>query len=361
MEKKSIALVFGGKSPEHEVSVVSARSVFNAIDTSIFDISLIGISAEGKWYLEDSVEFLKDDFVVGEVGEELFLLPGYSSDQIRKLKSGESLGELEAAFLVTHGPNGEDGNLQGLLNQINIPFVGPNVLGSSVAMDKDVCKRLFQQAQIGVAEGTVLHRHLKDQVDYSEISKQFGNILFVKPANMGSSVGVHKTTNEESFFQAIDDAFQYDTKILVEKEVVGRELECAVMGNEAPQASIVGEIVMGSGFYDFESKYVSENNAQLFIPAQQLTQEVVDQVRAVAIRAYQCLNLEGMTRVDVFLTKDNEVIVNEVNTLPGFTSISMYPKLWEKSGIAYTDLITQLIDYAIERDLRKKSLKSTRI
>lgn len=361
MEKKNVALIFGGKSPEHEVSVVSARSVYHAMDTTAFNVVLLGISAQGRWYLEEVAEFLKDDFVVGKKGQELFLQPGYTTDQIRKLDKGDSLGKIHAAFLVTHGPNGEDGNLQGLLNQINIPFVGPNVLGSSVAMDKDVCKRLFQQSGIGVAEGTVLHKHLLDEVDYAAIAKQFGEVLFVKPANMGSSVGVHKTTDQQSFIHAINDAFQYDTKILVEKEVVGRELECAVMGNERPLASTVGEIVMGAGFYDFESKYVSENNAQLFIPVQNLSEEVIEKIRVVAIRAYQCLDLEGMTRVDVFLTKDNDVIVNEVNTLPGFTAISMYPKLWEHSGIAYTDLITQLINYAIERDQRIQSLKSTRL
>lgn len=361
MSKRQIALFFGGKSPEHEVSVVSARSVYQAIDKNIFEVKLIGISAQGQWFLEQESDFLLDDFVIGQLGQKLVVLPGEEEAQLRFLGNQESVGVVEAAFLVTHGPQGEDGNLQGLLNLLNIPFVGPDVLGSSVAMDKDVCKRLFQQAGIGCADGVTLYRHLQSEVDYEAIAQQLGNVLFVKPANMGSSVGVHKTTNQESFLAAIQDAFLYDTKILVEKAIVGRELECAVKGNEHPQASTVGEIVMTDGFYDFESKYVSENNAQLFIPAQNLSQEEIQKIQEVAVRAYQCLNLEGMTRVDVFYTEKGEVIVNEVNTLPGFTSISMYPKLWEESGVAYADLITELLDLALERKATKASLKSTRL
>lgn len=352
--------MFGGKSPEHEVSVVSAQSVYKAIDRTLFEVCLIGICSDGRWYFEQEVDFLQKEFIIGVKGKELFLLPGHSSGQIRFLSDGNSIGEIEAVFLVTHGPNGEDGNLQGLLNQLNLPFVGPDVLGSSVAMDKDVSKRLFQQAGIGCADGIVLHRHSFEEIDYGEVTDRLGKVLFVKPANMGSSVGVHKVTNKQEFIESLKDAFQYDTKILIEKAVTGRELECAVMGNEYPQASTVGEIVMTQGFYDFESKYVSEDNAKLFVPAENLDNKTIKKIQSTAIRAYQCLNLEGMTRVDVFLTETGEVLVNEVNTLPGFTSISMYPKLWEESGVSYSDLITRLIDFAIERSKRRKSLKSAR-
>lgn len=361
MSKKLVAIIFGGKSPEHEVSVVSARNIYNAIDKNLFEVVLLGIAPNGQWFLEQPENHQQKDFKIGVAGQELYILPGHTENQIRLLSNGESIGNIDVVFPITHGPNGEDGTLQGLLNQINLPFVGPDVLGSAVAMDKDVCKRLFQQAGIGCADGVVLHRHLKDQVDYSEIVAQLGDVLFIKPANMGSSIGVHKSIDQDSFFAAIEDAFIYDTKILVEKAVVGRELECAVLGNEFPKASTVGEIVMQKGFYDFESKYQSDDNALLYIPAKNLSDELIQKIQKVAIHAYQTLSLECLTRVDVFLTPENEVIVNEVNTLPGFTSISMYPKLWENSGIEYSELITKLLDFAIQRRERKQSLKSTRI
>lgn len=361
MSRQQVAIIFGGKSPEHEVSVVSARNIYNAIDQNHFDVKLIGIAPNGQWYLEQAEHHQQKDFKIGVQGQAVYILPGHTENQIRLLSNGESIGKIDVVFPITHGPNGEDGTLQGLLNQINLPFVGPDVLGSAVAMDKDVCKRLFMQAGIGCADGVVLHRHLKDQINYADIVAELGSVLFIKPANMGSSIGVHKSIDQASFEAAITDAFQYDTKILVEKAVVGRELECAVLGNEFPKASTVGEIVMQKGFYDFESKYESDDNALLFIPAENLSDEVISKIQKVAIHAYQTLSLECLTRVDVFLTPDNDVIVNEVNTLPGFTSISMYPKLWEKSGIPYSELITQLLQMAIDRNLRKQSLKSTRV
>lgn len=361
MSQKHVALIFGGKSPEHEVSVVSARNIYNAINTNLYTVTLIGIAPNGKWYLEQAENHQKIDFKIGESGKELFLLPGYEQDQIRILQTGKSIGNIEVCFPITHGPNGEDGTLQGLLNQLNLPFVGPDVMGSAVAMDKDICKKLFAHAGIGCAEGVVLLRHLQDEINYQKITEELGSILFIKPANMGSSIGVHKSTDEASFHHAVKDAFLYDTKILVEKAVIGRELECAVLGNEYPKASTVGEIIMQNGFYDFESKYLSADNALLYIPAQNLEQSNIEKIQDIAIKAYQCLGLEGLTRVDVFLTEDNEVIVNEVNTLPGFTAISMYPKLWEKSGINYSDLITKLLEFAIQRHKRKQSLKNNRI
>lgn len=360
MNQKHVALIFGGKSPEHEVSVVSARNIYNAINTDLFKVTLIGIAPNGKWYLEQAENHQKNDFKIGVSGQELFLLPGHEKNQIRILESCETIGNIEVCFPITHGPNGEDGTLQGLLNQLNLPFVGPDVMGSAVAMDKDICKKLFAQAGIGCADGVVLLKHLQDEIDYQKIIAELGTTLFIKPANMGSSIGVHKSTDETSFHTAIQDAFLYDTKILVEKAVIGRELECAVLGNEFPKASTVGEIIMQNGFYDFESKYVSADNAQLFIPAKNLEEANIQNIQKIAIKAYQCLGLEGMTRVDVFLTEDNEVIVNEVNTLPGFTAISMYPKLWEHSGIVYSDLITELIELAISRHKRKQSLKNNR-
>jgi D-alanine-D-alanine ligase len=361
MTKQHIALVFGGKSPEHEISVISARNIYKAIDKHRYDVSLIGIATDGKWYLEAPQQHQQATFKVGKTGQPLFILPGYTHGQIRKLEDGEALPDLDAVFPITHGPNGEDGTLQGLLEQLNLAYVGPDVLGSAVAMDKDVCKRLFMEAGIGCAPGVVLHKHELATIDYHAITSKLGNTVFIKPANMGSSIGVSKATDEGAFRDAVREAFLYDTKILVETAINGRELECAVLGNEDPQASAVGEIVMEKGFYDFEAKYVSAEEAKLYIPAQNVSEQALQKIRETAIKAYKCLGLEGMTRVDVFLTPEEDVIVNEVNTLPGFTSISMYPKLWEANGIAYSDLITQLLQFAIERRKRKESLKSSRI
>lgn len=361
MSKKNIALIFGGKSPEHEISVISARNIHKAIDSHRYNTILIGISQQGRWFLEEPADHQQKDFVIGRKGKPLFLMPGYEYGQIRLLESGAELPNLDVVFPITHGPNGEDGTLQGLLSQLNLPFVGPDVLGSAVAMDKDFCKRLFMQAGIGCAPGLVLHKHEKAAIDYSAIVNELGNVLFIKPANMGSSIGVSKAVDEKGFFKAVEEAFQYDTKILVEKAVAGRELECAVLGNERPQASGVGEIVMEKGFYDFEAKYLSADEAKLYIPARDVSDAALSKIRQTAIEAYRCLGLEGMTRVDIFLTPDEEVIVNEVNTLPGFTSISMYPQLWEASGIPYSELINRLLSLAIERQKTKDGLKTVRL
>jgi D-alanine-D-alanine ligase len=361
MTKQHIALIFGGKSPEHEISVISARNIYKAIDTARYSVSLIGIATDGKWYLERAEEHQKEGFKVGLTGQPLFVLPGYAHGQIRKLEDGESLPDMDAVFPITHGPNGEDGTLQGLLEQLNLAYVGPNVLGSAVAMDKDVCKRLFKEAGIGCAPGLVLHKHEQDSLDYATVAAQLGETVFIKPANMGSSIGVSRASSEGAFRDAVRGAFLYDTKILIERAIIGRELECAVMGNEYPVASGVGEIVMEKGFYDFEAKYLSADEAKLYIPARDVSESALSKIRNTAIKAYRCLGLEGLTRVDVFLTPDEDVIVNEVNTLPGFTSISMYPKLWDAEGIAYSDLIDQLLQLAIARRKRSQSLKSSRL
>jgi D-alanine-D-alanine ligase len=357
--KRHVAIIFGGKSPEHEVSVISARNICNAIDKDHFEALLIGISTDGMWYLETPEAHQQKDFVIGKDGVALALIPGAANPLIR-LDTYEALPHLDAVFPTTHGPNGEDGSLQGILKHLNLAYVGPDVLGSAVAMDKDVCKRLFKEAGIGCADGIVLYRHEKYDIDYQNIIDNLSIPLFVKPCNMGSSIGVSKAENELQLKEAIDEAFKYDVKILVEKAVVGRELECAVLGNEHPQASGVGEVSVSQGFYDFETKYVNDD-AQLDIPAHNISEEDLQRIRATAIHAYRVLGLEGLTRVDVFLTPDQHVVVNEVNTLPGFTNISMYPKLWENSGIAYTQLITKLLDLAIARSQRTHSLKTNRL
>ncbi len=355
-----IGLVFGGKSPEHEVSIVSARNIFNAIDKNKHRVTLIGIAPDGKWYAETEDNLQDKSCVIGKSGVQLAVVFGNEKNKIIRLANATFLDDLDVIFPITHGPNGEDGTLQGIFTQMDIPFVGPGVLGSAVAMDKDFTKRILRDAGIGHAKGLVFYKHEREEISYDNVQAELGNLLFVKPCNMGSSVGVSKCTNATEFNTALDLAFRFDTKVLVEQGIHGRELECAVFGNEAPKVSTAGEVKMLQGFYDFENKYVNDN-AQITIPAEHLSEAQLTKVRATALRAYQALGLEGMSRVDVFLTADDEVIINEPNTLPGFTSISMYPKLWENSGVSYADLIEQLIGFAIARHERDKKIQRVRV
>lgn len=361
MSKLQLALLFGGKSPEHEISIISARNIYNAIDQTKYDITLIGISKEGQWFLEQPENHQQNGFIIGEKGQQLAIIPGNNTQKFMLLNGSGYLTDPDVVFPITHGPNGEDGTLQGVLTQLGLPFVGPGVLGSAAAMDKDVCKRLFIQSGIDCAPGIVLHNSDSEHISYEEVRAILGDVVFVKPANMGSSIGVSRASDAASFEKAVNEAFVFDTKILVEKAIIGRELECAVMGNEFPEASGVGEIVMEKGFYDFEAKYVSADDAKLYIPARDLDEDTIECIRQTAIQAYLALGLEGLTRVDVFLTEDGDILVNEVNTLPGFTSISMYPKLWEAEGLQYSQLIDKLLQLAIARHQRNSALKTVRI
>ena len=350
---KTIALLCGGKSPEHEISVRSAKNILKAIDREKFNILLIGIDRQGRWHLQEESQLTHE---VRAVGPQLAIIPGETQGQIIRLDTQQPIEQPAVIYLILHGPLGEDGTVQGLLRILDLPFVGPDVLGSSAAMDKDMTKRILREAGINVAPGLVCHAHERASLDYGKITQEFGTPLFVKPANMGSSVGVHKVTSAEEFTSALEDAFLYDRKILIEGMIDGREVECAVLGNENPQASTVGEVVTTEE-YSYEAKYISQTAAQIQIPAK-VSAEELTKLQAVAKKAYQALCCEGLSRVDMFLTPAGEIYVNEVNTLPGFTSISMYPKLWEQEGMAYTDLITQLIQLAIDRHKAVKNLKT---
>lgn len=353
-------LVFGGKSPEHEISIISARNIYKAIDKSKFEVLLIGIAQDGKWFLETEQSLLDEGCVIGRTGVQLAAVFGNEQHKLMRLDNGQYLPDPDVVFPITHGPNGEDGTLQGVFTQLEIPFVGPGVLASAVAMDKDFTKRILRDAGIGHAKGITLYQHERSAIDYNAITAELGPTVFIKPCNMGSSVGVSKATDAPGFFRAVDEAFKFDTKVLVESGITGREIECAVLGNEVIEASTVGEIVMGQGFYDFESKYKNDD-AKLYIPAENLSEAQIGKIRETAVAAYKALGLEGLSRVDVFLTPDDEVIINEPNTLPGFTSISMYPKLWEHSGLAYPALIEKLLHLAIARHKRQQGLQRVRV
>jgi D-alanine-D-alanine ligase len=355
MDKKRVLILMGGKSAEHEVSLQSAKNVISALDRNKFEPVIVGISKVGEWFFMDGPDYLDNpndpkNISLKSNGKPLFVVPG-SDDPLTIKESNDRIGQIDAAFPVLHGPYGEDGTMQGFLQIVGIPFVGAGVMGSAVGMDKEAMKRLFRDAGVPSADFFVFYDHKKDEIDYNKITEKLGLPLFIKPCNLGSSVGVSRVTNEEEFKKAIEEAFSHDSKIIVEENIKGRELECSVLGNKELSASVPGEVITNTekhGFYSYEAKYLDEHGAQLKIPAQ-LPEETVKKIQEVSIKAYRALFCEGMGRVDSFLMENGKIMVNEINTLPGFTAISMYPKLWEATGKTYKDLITELIELAIER------------
>lgn len=352
MNRIRVGVICGGRSAEHEVSLQSARNVVNALDRERFAVAVIGIDRDGAWHDYDPADFLRDAddprrIALHGARARVALVPGESGARLIDADSAAPLTPIDVMLPVVHGTGGEDGVLQGTLASLDMPYVGSGVLGSAVAMDKDVTKRLLRDAHIDIAPFVCLDRDAAASADFGVISSQLGNPLFVKPANQGSSVGVSRATTAREFNAAINLALRFDHKLLVEAAVVGREIECAVLGNEQPQASATGEIVLADGFYSYDTKYV-DDNAGIAVPTD-IDEHADARIREVALAAYRALGCAGLARVDVFLTADGEIVVNEVNTLPGFTRISMYPKLWQASGLSYADLLTRLVELALER------------
>jgi D-alanine-D-alanine ligase len=364
MERKlRVGIIFGGKSAEHEVSLQSAKNIIEAIDKSKYEVLLMGIDKKGRWHLNDDSTFLLNGdnpklIQLNRSNEGVALVPGETSNQVMNASSWQSVGAVDIAFPVLHGPLGEDGTVQGLLKLANIPFVGASVLGSAVSMDKDVAKRLLRDAGISIAKFVTYQRSSMGNIHFEDVQRELSLPFFVKPANLGSSVGVRKVNDLSEFDQAIHEAFQYDNKILIEEFIQGREIECSVLGNDHPVASVPGEILPQHDFYSYEAKYIDESGAALDIPAS-LPNDIVSKLQETAIKAFKTLCCEGMARVDFFLKEDGEIIVNEINTIPGFTKISMYPKLWQASGLSYKELINKLLDLALERFQRENSLKDS--
>jgi D-alanine-D-alanine ligase len=360
-KKMRVGVLFGGKSAEHEISLLSAKSIIDALDKNKYDIVLIGIDKNGEWHLRDAYQCLvhADNAKLIHLHgthDPVALVPKEGGQQLVSL-SGNALAQpLDVIFPVLHGTYGEDGTVQGLLKLADIPFVGAGVLGSAVGMDKDVMKRLFRDA--GIPSARFLTFTSPKQIDFAAVKEQLGLPFFVKPANLGSSVGIAKVKSEEDFEEAIRSAFQYDHKILIEQFIPGREIECSVLGNDHPIASLPGEIIPQHEFYSYEAKYLDEEGALFEIPVA-LDKNIIAEVQQLAIKAYQAICCEGMARVDFFLREDGAVFVNEINTIPGFTKISMYPKLWEVSGIGYSELLDRLITLALERFEKEKKLKTT--
>lgn len=362
-KKIRVGILFGGKSAEHEVSLQSAKSIVEAIDREKYEVVMIAVDKEGQWHLTDASRFLLNAdnpklIQLNRVSDNLALAPGKRSEQLISLVSHGSAGPVDVIFPVLHGPFGEDGTIQGLMKLANVPFVGPGVLGSAVSMDKDVAKRLLRDAGISIARFLVFDRASFNKIDFNEAKNQLGLPLFVKPANLGSSVGINKVNDREQFEEAVNDAFRYDNKIVIEEFIEGREIECSVLGNDDPIASLPGEILPQDDFYSYRAKYIDEDGAILDVPAK-LPENIVKEVQDYSIQAFKVLCCEGMARVDLFLKENGEIVINEINTIPGFTKISMYPKLWEVSGISYSELIHRLIQLAIERFDREEKLETS--
>jgi D-alanine-D-alanine ligase len=361
-----VGIVFGGRSGEHEISLRSARSIVDAIDRGRYDVTLIGIDRTGRWHVLDEPMFqgLTDAALpaLDGSGTEVMLPPTPGGhDLVVRGASTASLDKLDVVFPVLHGTFGEDGTMQGLLELADIPYVGSGVLGSAIGMDKDVQKRLLQGAGIPVVPFvTATPRQWEaDERAVMAAAAEIGLPLFVKPANLGSSVGITKVKTLDALAAGVATAFAYDNKIVIEQGINAREIECAVLGNDAPEASLPGEICPHAEFYSYEAKYVDRAGATLRIPAP-LTPTQTAAVRDLAVQVFLALDCAGMARVDFFLDRDTDTLyVNELNTIPGFTTISMYPKLWEASGVPYTELIHRLIDLALQRHAQRSRLKRT--
>lgn len=342
MSKIKVGIIYGGRSVEHDVSILSAKNIVGNIDVEKFDITLIGIDKSGKWFLTNSIDQNISD------GRPIHVLLDTTNPEF---KTVDNSFNLDVVFPILHGTDGEDGAIQGLLQTLGLPYVGSDVLGSAVAMDKLISKQILEALNIPVARYLSFNDTERNMIAYADVTRQLGDSIIVKPVNLGSSVGVTKVNSESEFSDALDIAFQYDHAILIEEFISGREVECAVLGNEEPIVSMAGEIKLSDkyDFYSFTAKYEDPDSAEIKIPAA-MDDSVHSIIKDLSLRAYKALSCSDLSRVDLFVTKDNDVYVNEVNTLPGFTNISMYPSLLKHEGVAYQDLITRLIQMAIDRN-----------
>jgi D-alanine-D-alanine ligase len=346
--KIRVGIIFGGRSGEHEVSIVSAASVINALDKAKYEAVTIYINKKGQWLFGAEPKHLK-----GRGAEYVYLPPDPTAKGLLAIKTSKKLPRrIDVIFPVLHGPFGEDGTVQGLLELAGIPYVGAGVAASAVGMDKALMKKVFEAALLPVLKYLVfLRKEVESNVEKvtEEVEKELDYPVFVKPANLGSSVGITKAHNRIELIEGLKTACQYDRKVVVEQGIDrAREIEVAVLGNDDPQASICGEVAPSREFYDYEDKYIL-NKAKLLIPAK-ISQQQSEEIREMAVQAFKATDCAGMARVDFFIDrKTNQVFIDEVNTIPGFTAVSMYPKLWQASGVSYSDLISRLIDLAIAR------------
>jgi len=351
-----VCLLFGGKSGEHEVSCRSAASVARHLDPARYELLLVGIDRDGVWHRQERGSFVREPY-----GERLEILPAGEPTVVvpgRGLAVGNSALPVDVVFPVLHGTFGEDGTVQGLLELADLPYVASGVLGSSLAMDKEKTKQVWREAGLPVVDFVVLRD--SSSVSLRRVSRRFRFPVFVKPACAGSSVGITRVPSATALEDAVREAFRYDTKVIVEPAVNAREIECAVLGDQEPEAFPPGEIIPAHEFYSYEAKYVDPEGARLEIPAA-LPARVETQVRALAVQAFIQVEASGMARVDFFLEhRTNRLYLNEINTIPGFTNISMYPKLCEAAGTPYPALLDRLIELGLARHARRRGLRFAR-
>ncbi len=363
--KIQLGILFGGKSAEHEVSLQSAKNVIEALDPQKYDVFLIGIDKTGQWRLRDAKAYLlhadhPSAIQLQESQETVAFVPNNNRKDLMRCTHDQLQQplKLDVVFPVLHGTYGEDGTVQGLLKLANIPFVGAGVLSSAIGMDKDVMKRLLRDAKIPIAHFVTVLSRQRHKLRFEDIAKQLGLPFFVKPANAGSSIGVSKVKIAKDFEAALDNAFLFDRKLIIEEFITGREIECSVLGNDEPIASLPGEVIPQHEFYSYEAKYLDRGGALFQIPVS-LPPDITEAIQKMAIDTYRTLCCQGMARVDFFLKEDGQIYVNEINTIPGFTKISMYPKLWEASGLSYSALLDRLIELSLERHSDESKLKTT--
>lgn len=371
-----LAIVYGGKSAEHQVSLQTAKAVINALDQNKFQIYPIYITEQGQWVKGkqltgpvEHVEQLKLDqpqsvFVQKDAGslkvDENGQLPASFSQQLFHIKNADYSEQIDIVFPLLHGPNGEDGTIQGMLELLNIPYVGNGVLASAAGMDKVIMKNLFAQAGLNQAKYVWFTRRdwekNKEEV-FQKVETELGYPCFVKPANLGSSVGINKAKDRKSLNEAIEEAFLYDRKLIIEESIEGREIEIGVLGNDEPICSIAGEIAPKKEFYDYKAKYL-DGDTELIIPAD-LTETEYEKIKEMALKAFKAIDGAGLVRADFFLKKDGTPLINEVNTMPGFTPFSMFPLLWKHTGVDYPELIEKLVQLGMERYEQKQRIKYT--
>ena len=360
MKKKlRVAILFGGKSAEHEISLISARNIVEAMDKTKYDVVAIGIDKQGRWHLDEGARLLHGvaqsavDFK--DAKNIAAVRPGDTATPVVR-SSGSGLGAIDVVFPVLHGPFGEDGTIQGLFELAGVPFVGSGCAASAVGMDKAFMKGVFASVGLAQAQYRVILHYQRERA--RSMVEPLGLPLFVKPANLGSSVGVSKVKRWEELDEALDLAFEYDRKIVVEEGLDAREIELGILGNEEPEASVVGEIVPDREFYDYDSKYSAESRTELRIPAP-IHAAAVREAQELGVRVFHAVDASGYARVDFLMDRrSGKLYVNEINTIPGFTSISMFPKLWDASGIDYDDLLSQIVDLAFERHRQRRALRT---
>jgi D-alanine-D-alanine ligase len=357
--KTKIGLLYGGKSAEHQVSLQTALAVIKALDLEKYEIHPIYINVEGQWIKGPQLNGPAENVKALEFSNVNPLSPLSLAPSLFKAENQQDQ-PLDVIFPLLHGPNGEDGTVQGLLELLNLPYVGNGVLASAAGMDKVMMKNVFAQAglpQVNFVAFIKSEWEKAKETVYTKVEEELGYPCFVKPANLGSSVGISKCTNRTELETAFVEAFQFDRKVIIEEGVIAREIEVGILGNDDPECSVAGEIVPKKDFYDYKAKY-EDGNTALIIPAD-VTEEEYQQIKKMAIQAFKALDCSGLVRADFFLTKDGRALINEVNTMPGFTPFSMFPLLWKHTGVEYPQLIERLVNLAKERHAEKQNIKYT--